>query len=69
METFSLGRKNHIELSKLLRKLDICFSKSESENLIIGKLVSVNGITEIREHAKIKFGDIVEMVGHKIMIE
>jgi len=69
METFSLDKKNHIGLSKLLQKLDICFSKSEAEILIIGKHVSVNGITEIREHAKISFGDIVEVKGHKIMIE
>ena len=69
METFSLEKKNHIGLSKLLRKLDISLSKSAAEDLIIGKQVSVNGITEIREHAKIGFGDIVEVKGHQIMIE
>ena len=69
METFSLEKKNHIELSKLLRKLDISLSKSAAEDLIIGKQVSVNGITEIREHAKISFGDTVEVKGHQIMIE
>lgn len=69
METFSLDKKNHIGLSKLLQKQGICFSKSEAEDLIIGKHVSVNGITEIREHAKISFGDIVEVNNHKIMIE
>jgi len=69
METFSLDKKTHIGLSKLLRKLEICFSKSEAEDLIIGKKVSVNGITEIREHAEIHFGDIVVVGGHKIMIE
>jgi len=69
MDTFSLDKKNHIGLSKLLRKLEISLSKSEAEILIIGKHVSVNGITEIREYAKISFGDIVEVNGHKIMIE
>ena len=69
METFSLEKKNHIELSKLLRKLDISLSKSAAEDLIIGKQVSVNGITEIREHVKISFGDTVEVKGHQIMIE
>ncbi len=69
METFSLDKKNHIVLSKLLQLLGVCFSKSEAEKLILGRKVSVNGIKEIREHAKIRFGDIVEAVGHKIMIE
>ena len=69
METFSLDKKNHIRLSKLLRKLDICSSKSDAGILIIGKHVFVNGITEIREHTKINFGDMIEVNGHKIMIE
>ncbi|HEY5591688.1 MAG TPA: RNA-binding S4 domain-containing protein [Paludibacter sp.] len=69
METYSLDKKNHIGLSKLLRKLEISLSKSDAVILIIGKHVFVNGITEIREHAKISFGDIVEVKGHKIMIE
>jgi len=69
VETFSLDKKNHIGLSKLLRKLHFCFSKSEAEILILGGLVSVNGITDIRVHTKISFGDVVEVVGHKIMIE
>jgi len=69
METFSLDKKNHIGLSKLLRKLEICFTKSEAEDLIAGKRVSVNGIIEIREHAEIRFGDIVVVGIHKIMIE
>ncbi len=69
METFSLDKKNHIELSKLLRKLNMGISKSDAEDLIIGKQVSVNGITEIREHTKISFGDTVELKGHQIRIE
>lgn len=69
MEILSLGKKNFIELSELLRKLHFCYSKSEAEDLILGGLISVNGITDIRVHTKISFGDIVEVKGHKIMIE
>lgn len=69
METFSLDKKNHIVLSKLLRLFDICLSKTEALNLILDRKVTVNGIKEIRKHAKIRFGDIVEALGHKIMIE
>jgi ribosome-associated protein YbcJ (S4-like RNA binding protein) len=49
--------------------MDICFSKKEAEQLIFGRRVSVNGIKEIREHAKIRFGYMIEVNGHKIMIE
>jgi ribosome-associated protein YbcJ (S4-like RNA binding protein) len=69
METFSLEKKNHIELSNLLQKLDISLSKSAAEDLIIGKQFAVIGITKIREHAKISFGDTVEGKGHQIMVE
>jgi len=69
METFYLEKKNHVDLSKLLQLMDICFSKEEAEQLIFGRRVSVNGIKEIREHAKIRFGYMIEVNGHKIMIE
>jgi ribosome-associated protein YbcJ (S4-like RNA binding protein) len=69
IETFSLDKKNHVDLSKLLRLMDICYSKKEVEQLIFGRRVCVNGIMEIREHAKIRYGNIVEVNGHKIMIE
>lgn len=69
METFSLEKKNYVDLSKLLQLMDICFSKKEAEGLIFGRRVSVNGIKEIREHAKIRYGNMIEVNGHKIMIE
>ena len=69
METFSLEKKNHVDLSKLLQLMDICFSKKEAEQLIFGRRVSVNGIKEIREHCKIRYGNMIEVNGHKIMIE
>lgn len=69
METFDLEFKSQIKLRKLLRKRDLFLTKREAKDLIICGMVSVNGIEEIRPGAKVRFGDIVEIEGQKIIIE
>lgn len=69
METFDLEFKSKIKLWKLLRKRDFFLTKREAKDLVIIGMVSVNGITETKPGAKVRFGDVVEIEGQKIIIE
>ena len=69
METFNLDFKSEIKLWKLLRKRDLFLTKKEAKDLVICGMVLVNGIEERRPGAKIRFGNIVEIEGQKIIIE
>ena len=69
MTTFYLEFKDHIELYKLLKKMDICILRSEAKDLIKCGLVSVNGFVELRKKAKIRMFDEVEVFDEKIQVE
>lgn len=68
MQEFTLSSE-YIELVKLLKLLRIAESGGHAKILIEEGEVYLNGERESRKRAKLRTGDIVEVLGEKIMIK
>lgn len=68
MQEFTLSSE-YIELVKLLKLLRIAESGGHAKILIEEGEVYLNGERESRKRAKLRSGDIVEVLGEKIMIK
>ncbi|MCF8357514.1 MAG: RNA-binding S4 domain-containing protein [Prolixibacteraceae bacterium] len=66
-EEFAL-KSDYIELIKLLKLLRIAESGGHAKQLVEGKQVLVNGMTELRKRAKLRQGDIVEIFETRVKI-
>lgn len=65
--TFTLTQP-YIELSKLLKFLDLVNNGGHAKDVILDGLVYVNGNQEYRIRNKIKVWDVVRYDGHEITI-
>lgn len=68
MIEFKLVEGDYIELVQLLKRLKIAQSGGEAKMLITDELVKRNGETETRKRAKIRVGEVIEVLGKTISI-
>jgi ribosome-associated protein len=59
----------YIELVKLLKLLRIAESGGQAKIMVEEGEVFLNGVQEFRKRAKLRPGDIVEVLGEKISIK
>ena len=59
----------YIELIKLLKVLRISESGGQAKMMVDDGLVKLNGATEYRKRAKIRFGDTINILGQTILIK
>ncbi len=58
----------YIQLIQLLKATNIASTGGESQQMVTGGHVKLNGQTELRKRAKIRRGDVVEAFGKEIVI-
>lgn len=66
---FSLAGAEYIELDKLLKILRLVESGGQSHEFISRGLVRREGAAETRKRAKLRAGDTVVFLGHRITVE
>ncbi len=67
MREFHL-KSEYIELVKLLKLLRIAETGGHAKIMVEEGEVYLNGVQEFRKRAKLKSGDVVEILGEKISI-
>lgn len=60
---------DYIELVKLLKLLGIAETGGHAKLMVEAGEVSLNGKPEFRKRAKLRPGDVVEVLGEKIQIQ
>jgi ribosome-associated protein len=68
METYEL-KDEYIELIKLLKIMRISESGGQAKGMVEDGLVIRNGEPEFRKRAKLRAGDVIEVLEYKIRIE
>lgn len=68
--TFTLREGDEfIPLIQLLKVLNLVYSGSEAQEVVVAGMVKRNGVVELRKRAKIVAGDIIEFQNTKIVVE
>ncbi len=62
------GSELYIELNKLIKLLRISESGAQANQFVEDGIVKLNGQTESRKRAKLRHGDVVEVLGNTIKI-
>lgn len=62
------GTEPFIELNKLIKLLRISESGAQANLFVDDGMVKLNGVTETRKRAKLRHGDVVEMLGNTIKV-
>lgn len=65
---FKLVKGDFIQLSQLIKFLKISSNGGEAGLMVADGLVKLNGQPESRKRAKIRVGDVVEVMDHKITV-
>ena len=68
MREFTLTTE-YIELVKLLKLLQIAQTGGHAKILVIDGEVLRNGVQEFRKRAKLRAGDVIEVLGEKIVLK
>lgn len=73
MTTFELkpttdGTEPFIELNKLIKLLRISESGAQANQFVEDGIVKLNGQVESRKRAKLRHGDVVEVLGNTIKV-
>ena len=68
MKTFDLRGEEYIELIKLLKIMRISESGGQAKLMVDDGIVYLNGLLESRKRAKLRSGDLVEVMDFKIRI-
>lgn len=68
MKTFELKGEEFIELIKLLKIMRISESGGQAKMMVDDGIVYLNGQLESRKRAKLRSGDLVEVMDFKIRI-
>ncbi len=66
---FNLKGTEYIELIKLLKLLHFAQSGGHAKIMVEDGEVKLNGEVEHRKRAKLRNGDVIEILGEKIFIE
>ena len=69
MIEFTISKGDYIELMQLLKAVKLTYSGGEAKMMIEDELVKLNGQVELRKRAKIRAGDIVEVMEQKIIVK
>lgn len=68
MKTYELKGEEYIELIKLLKIMRISESGGQAKMMVDDGIVYLNGQQESRKRAKLRSGDLVEVLDFKIRI-
>jgi len=68
MKTYELKGEEYIELIKLLKIMRISESGGQAKMMVEDGIVYLNGRQESRKRAKLRNGDLVEVLDFKIRI-
>ena len=68
MERYNLNGEEFIELIKLLKILRIAESGGQAKLMVDDGIVFLNGQQEFRKRAKLRSGDIIEVMDFKVKI-
>jgi ribosome-associated protein len=69
METYQLNGDEYIELIKLLKIMRISESGGQAKLMVEDGLVYRNGEQEFRKRAKLRTGEVIEVLEYQIRIE
>jgi ribosome-associated protein len=68
MKTYELKGEEYIELIKLLKIMRVSESGGQAKLMVEDGIVYLNGQQESRKRAKLRSGDLVEVMDFKIRI-
>ena len=68
LKTMPDGSEPYIELNKLIKLLRISENGAQANQFVEDGIVVLNGKTETRKRAKLRHGDVVEVLGNTIKI-
>lgn len=68
MKTYELRDQEYIELIKLLKIMRVSESGGQAKLMVEDGIVYLNGQQESRKRAKLRIGDLVEVMDFKIRI-
>jgi len=68
METYELNGAEFIELIKLLKIMRISESGGQAKMMVDDGIVFRNGELEFRKRAKLRTGDVIEVMDFKIKV-
>ncbi len=68
MERYNLNGEEFIELIKLLKILRIAESGGQAKLMVDDGIVYLNGQQEFRKRAKLRSGDVIEVMDFKVKI-
>ena len=68
MKTYELNGEEYIELIKLLKIMRVSESGGQAKMMVDDGIVYLNGQLESRKRAKLRTGDLVEVMDFKIKI-
>lgn len=68
MKTYELKGEEYIELIKLLKIMRVCESGGQAKLIVEDGLVYRNGEIEFRKRAKLRTGDLIEVMNYKFKI-
>lgn len=69
MIEFILKEGDYIELVQLLKRVKVAMSGGEAKMLVADGQVKRNGVVETRKRAKIRDGEIIEIMGKSIVVK
>lgn len=69
MIKFILKEGDYIELVQLLKRVKVAMSGGEAKMLVADGQVKRNGVVETRKRAKIRDGEIIEIMGKSIVVK
>lgn len=65
---FTLTKGDYIQLSQLIKAVHIAANGAEAGVMVDDGVVTLNGAVESRKRAKVRPGDVVEVLGHEIRV-
>lgn len=68
MEIYELKGEEYIELIKLLKVMRVSESGGQAKLMVEDGIVYLNGVQEHRKRAKLRSGDVVDVLDFKIKI-
>ena len=69
MEIYELKGEEYIELIKLLKVMRVSESGGQAKLMVDDGIVYLNGVQESRKRAKLRSGDVVDVLDFKIQIK
>lgn len=69
MEIYELKGEEYIELIKLLKVMRVSESGGQAKLMVEDGIVYLNGVQESRKRAKLRSGDVVEVLDFKIQVK